>query len=354
MIHAFIFPLCHFTAYFVSIAIPLRQSQALRAMRSERAGGQAFFIYEIRLGFLVPGESCCSRFGDGVAGDENGVALDHGLGFDEFSVFTRDFKPVERLGVARGEPASGMVETQANLAAFDSHRFIEGTGVDEVVLAIVFRKSPEREALANVLFVFRMDVGDVANVRDDSHAGVRNIERGGLGLPEPGQSEFLAAAVAIGRDLHKVEGSVGAKEDVAPGLDERLHFVEVAHVVAVVRFALVPGDAADGERDKGVNHRVVKKRGEVDIVVRMRERGVELDTWLVAPGTSQADAISFLGTGDTESHGVGLAHQAAGAKRVDDTYGDCVGAGFDKVGRDAVNALFVILAGSGGAHTVAV
>ncbi len=59
-------------------------------MRSEGAGGQAFFIDEVWLGFLIPGESCSVRFGDGVAGNNNGVAVDHGLGFDESSVFTRD------------------------------------------------------------------------------------------------------------------------------------------------------------------------------------------------------------------------------------------------------------------------
>ena len=66
-----------------------------------------------------------------------------------------------------------------------------------------------------------------------------------------------------------------------------------------------------------------------------------MDFWLVAPGTGQADAISFLGTGDTEGHGVGLARHAAGAKRVGDTHGDGVGAGFDKVSGDAVDALLV-------------
>ena len=55
---------------------PLCQSQDLWAMRSEGAGGQAFFIDEVWLGFLVPGESCCARFGDCVAGDNNGVAVD--------------------------------------------------------------------------------------------------------------------------------------------------------------------------------------------------------------------------------------------------------------------------------------
>jgi len=69
---------------------PLCQSQPLRAIRSEGAGGQAFFIYEVWHGFLVPGESCCGRLGDCVAGNNNGVAVDLGLGLDESSVFTRD------------------------------------------------------------------------------------------------------------------------------------------------------------------------------------------------------------------------------------------------------------------------
>ena len=52
---------------------PIFQSQDLRAMRSEGAGGQAFFIYEVWHGFLIPGESCCGRFGDCVAGDKESV-----------------------------------------------------------------------------------------------------------------------------------------------------------------------------------------------------------------------------------------------------------------------------------------
>ena len=59
-------------------------------MCSEGAGGQAFFIDEVWHGFLMPGKSCCGRFGDCVAGNNNGVAFDHGLGFDKSSVFTRD------------------------------------------------------------------------------------------------------------------------------------------------------------------------------------------------------------------------------------------------------------------------
>ena len=194
----------------------------------------------------------------------------------------------------------------------------------------------------------------MADVRDDGHAGVGNVQSGGLGFPELGESAFHAAAVVIGGNLHEVEGGVGAEEDVAPGLDEGLHFVEVEHAVAVVLLALVPGDAADGERDNGVNHRVIKKRGVVDLVVGIRERGVELDFWLVAPRTSQADAISFLGTGDTEGHDVGVARHAAWAKRVGDTHGDGVIAGFDKVGGDTVNARFVIVSDLGGTHLLAV
>ena len=323
-------------------------------MRSEGAGGQALLVHEVWHAFLVPGESCCGRVGDCVAGNNDGVTVDHGLSFDEFSVFARDLKPVEGLGVARGEPASGMVETQANLAAFDSHRFVEGTGVDEVVLAVVLRECPECETFSNVLLVVGMQPVDVADVRDDGHARVGNFQSGGLRLPEFGESLFLAAAVAIGGDLHEVEGGVGAEESVAPGLDERLHLVEVEHAVAVVLFALIPGDTADDERDNWVNHRVVKKGGVVDLVVRIRKLGVELNFWLVAPGTGQADAISFFGTGDTEGHGVGVARHAAGAKRVDDTHGDGVGAGFDKVGGDTVNARLVIEMDGGGTHALAV
>ena len=324
-------------------------------MRSKGARGQALLVHEVWHGHLVPGEPCCGRFGDGVAGDDNGMAVDQGLGLDEFPVFTRNFKPVEGPGIARNEPASRIVETQADLAAFDSHRFVERTGAYEVFLAIVLSESPEREAFPNALLVAGMEPIDVADVRDNGHAGVGNVHSGGLGFPELRESVIHhVAAVAIGRDLHEVKGRVGTEEDVAPGLDERLHFVEVEHAVAVVLLALVPDDTADGERDKGVNHRVVKKRGEVDMVVGIRERGAELDTWLVIPGTGQTDAIRFLGTGDTESHGVGFARHAAGAKRVGDTHGDGVVAGFDQVGGDAVDALLGIIGDDGGTHLLAV
>ena len=133
-------------------------------MRSEGACGQALLVHEVWHAFLVPGESCCGRFGDFVAGDEDRVAVDGGLGFDELSVFARDFKPVEGLVVARGEPASGVIETQADLAAFDRHRLVEGAGVDEVFLAVVLGESPEREAFPNVLLVAGMDVLHVADV----------------------------------------------------------------------------------------------------------------------------------------------------------------------------------------------
>ena len=83
----------------------------LWAIRSEGARGQALLVHEVWHAFLVPGKSCCGRFGDFVAGDEDRVAVDGGLGFDELSVFARDFKPVEGLVVARGEPASGVIET---------------------------------------------------------------------------------------------------------------------------------------------------------------------------------------------------------------------------------------------------
>ena len=45
---------------------PLCQSQDLRAMRSEGAGGQALLVHEIRLGFLVPGKSFRNGLGDFV------------------------------------------------------------------------------------------------------------------------------------------------------------------------------------------------------------------------------------------------------------------------------------------------
>ena len=90
----------------------------------------------------MPGESYCAWFVDCGAGNNNGVSVYHGLGFNEISLFSCDLKPVQRLSITRGEPASCMSKTEANLTAFDSHRFIEGAGVDEIVLAVVLGESP--------------------------------------------------------------------------------------------------------------------------------------------------------------------------------------------------------------------
>ena len=75
---------------------------------------------------------------------------------------------------------------------------------------------------------------------------------------------------------------------------------------------------------------------------------------LVAPGTGQTDAIRFLRTGDTYGHGGSLARHPAGAKCVSDTHGDSVGAGFDKVLGNTVDALLGIVGDNGGSHLLAV
>ena len=202
----------------------------------------------------MPREPDRGRLVDLVAGDDDAVPVDHGRGLNEI-VPGGDLERRERPAVAGLEPRADVVEEHANPAPLDLHRLEERAEVHDV-LAVVLGERPEGQALADVLLVAGMDVIRAADVGQDGHARVGDAHGGRLRLPEQGE-DVGAGAVAERRNLRPVEREFLLAPDLAPALDERPRLVVVEHPFGHVRLALVPDGAAGGERDDGVDHRVV-------------------------------------------------------------------------------------------------
>lgn len=129
------------------------------------------------------------------------------------------------------------------------------------------------------MFVARVDVVCFADVGDDGHAGVFDVERFELCFAEFGPA--VAAGGVFGgfaevSELDPVEGEVGI-EEFAPAVDE-CFFLEVVGVSFVaVGFALVPDAAAHGVGDERVDHCVVDSRGSAGADFRFFIGGVFFD-----------------------------------------------------------------------------
>jgi len=93
---------------------------------SEGAGGQAFGVHQVGLGFLMPAETHVPGRGHVVTPNENRVALDLSLSLDELSIRTGDLEPIQRLAVTRGQTGADVFEGQPNPAPFDLLRLVQG------------------------------------------------------------------------------------------------------------------------------------------------------------------------------------------------------------------------------------
>lgn len=189
------------------------------------------------------------------------IAVDGGIRRVECAVFTRDFKVCESLAVPRFEPVSSHVELDADFVGFDLVIAVKRSGIDEVVVTVVFGKSPESEAFADVLFICGMDICGVADVGDHRHAGMGDVESFELGLPDAGEFFVAVASVFVWGELDIVEGHVRVVPNSAPAVDEGFHFFVVEHVFAVVGFALIPDRAANGVRNEWVDHAMIESEG---------------------------------------------------------------------------------------------
>lgn len=207
----------------------------------------------------MPAELHVSGSLDSFGADEDRIAIDFGLGLDKVAIGSRDLEFVEGLTIA-GLESLAVSEADADLIAFHLHRFVERTGVGKVLHAVIFDEGPAGEAVADVVFVFGMDVTDVVDdVGGDSHAGVWDFKGGGLGLPDGGKLPVGVAGISPGSELDEVKGHGLVPEDSAPSVDEVFHFAGVAQAVLLddIGFALIPDDSLDREIGDGGDHGVV-------------------------------------------------------------------------------------------------
>ena len=181
-------------------------------------------------------------------------------------VFTRNCEFCERLAIARYKSATDVIETEFDLVADNFHVFVERTGIHEAALAIGFGQSPKRKTTTYFLFVPRVYVFHVANVRGDGHAGVRNCKCCRLRLPDSGQFGIVSAII-VGRKLNEIERHLGIVPYLAPPGDERLHLFVIKHSLTVVRLTLIPKRATDCEGHERMHHAVVE--GECGLEINL-------------------------------------------------------------------------------------
>ncbi len=231
----------------------------------EGGGGQAVAIHEVGDGELAPREAGPTRLRDLRGGEHDAVAIDFGLGGLEKAIAAGDLEMRERFAIACGEAAGGVVELHTDGGAFDAVAGVERTAGVDVGLAVGLCHGPEREAAGDFFFLRGMDVRHLADVADDGHAGVRDVEALCLRLPELREDLRLLSAVLEGGDLHEVERQLGLLEHAAPGGEQGLFLVGINEAFIVVRLALIPDGAAEGEGHERMDHGMVERGGRAGV-----------------------------------------------------------------------------------------
>jgi hypothetical protein len=123
--------------------------------------------------------------GDLGGGNHHAVAVDHGIGQNEFSIRAGDFKPLEfRSGCFDGgfqsffnpchEWRAAGVEFDADFSVFDRVGLVERGLKNEIFFAVGVGPGPEGEAFALILLVERVDRDVAAHIDRNSHAGLRD------------------------------------------------------------------------------------------------------------------------------------------------------------------------------------
>ena len=90
------------------------------------------------------------------AGDDDRIAHDGGRCFDKSLVLAGDFKPVDRLLVARGQSAARVMEVNRNIGVVDRVVAEEWAAVDELLSPVGLGECPAGQAMADRAFVGRM------------------------------------------------------------------------------------------------------------------------------------------------------------------------------------------------------
>src|ERR1700683_1583773 len=121
----------------------------------------------------------------------------------------------------------------------------------------------ERKPAADFLFVAGVDVGGFADVDGDDHRGVGN--RQGLGLLVAQLGPMVGLGLCVGDvivgKLHEEKWEIALAPMLTPIGDERSEGMVIGFRMVGVGFALIPGDAADGVAEDGVDHAIEEEGG---------------------------------------------------------------------------------------------
>ena len=98
-------------------------------VRAEGRGGQALLVVQIAgVRIIRPGIADGGRLRDLVAGDQQAVAVNAGVGPNELLVRARDGEAGQFAPALGRQPAADMLEAQADATAFDGHRIVDRAG----------------------------------------------------------------------------------------------------------------------------------------------------------------------------------------------------------------------------------
>ena len=199
---------------------------------------------------------------DGIAGDDDRIAVNCCLCFNELLIFTGDLEPCQRFVISRHQSATRSVKGESDCVPLYRHRFVKRAGVCHIISTIILCECPQCESSADFLFISGMNISEVSDVGCYRHAGIWQCQCCGLCFPDLWQEKrvCIASAVIKGCKLYKIERKIALSPDFAPTVDECLHLLVVAHAVSEVGFTLIPERAPYGVRDDRMHHAVVKCR----------------------------------------------------------------------------------------------
>ena len=252
--------------------------------RAERACGEIVFIHEIGCDVVIPRVTDQVGLGDFVAGESRFIAVEgDGCGM-EFIVCSGDLKIFGGLAVF-GFEFFGVAERYDGFSVFDLEGVKERRVGDKVLFAVGVLEREQSETCADVLFVARVNVAEIADVVCDGHCGVFVLIREFLlGFPE--DREAVRVAVVERGKLYEVERHVGFVELFAPGCDKSFHLFVVKCAVTHIGAALIPDCAFECEFEQRVDH-CVEQHGRLLVIVKtqaVRETGQVGKSFLVRGG----------------------------------------------------------------------
>ena len=134
-----------------------------------------------------------------------------------------------------------------------------GARVNQIGLSIFMGQSQQGQTLTYGLLSFWVDVGRIADVHGNDHAGVFDFQSFELRLAKK-RGRQLYITVVIGSDLHVVKRKITLPPLVTPAFDQSRKNPLVLSRVFDIGFTLIPNYATTGKRGDRANHVVVKCR----------------------------------------------------------------------------------------------